>query len=457
MKRVLAWIGIALGVVGLGFGLVAAQYEAKTPSGTKIGEIPIGDMTREQASFRIRSWWEQEKSRAVRLSLPTGQTYEDSASKFGIAVDDEASVAQIDFDSFWDVLRKQVSGTSELARYELKFKSEVVDSKPIELFVERNIPERQPARVRFNGATIERIPEVAGFKLDRSKLAEAALASFHSQGPSEMPLVIDQKKVPDEELDKITEVMSEFSTRFSEGKASRSSNIRLAARKIDGIVLAPGESFSFNKTVGKRTREAGFREAGVYKDGKHDIDLGGGICQVSTTLYNAALFANLKINRRQNHSMPVPYVPIGRDAAVDYGSIDLSFQNTLDIPIAVNASVSTGKITFRILGMKDPGLAIKIESSDRRSWAVGEKVQPDPSLPAGKRKVIEKGSSGHSINTYRVVYKDGVEVKREALGRSHYRGGVRIVAVGVAQPLNGATEDVPEVPETTIDSGSGLN
>lgn len=456
MKRVLAWIGIALGVVGLGFGLVAAQYEAKTPTGTKIGEIPIGDMTREQAAYRIRSWWEQEKSRPVRLTLPTGQTYEDAASKFGITVDDEASVAQIDFDSFWDVVSKQVGGSSERPRYEVKFKSGDFDPKPIELFVEKNVPERQPARVRFNGSTIERIPEVAGFKLDRTKLATAALSSFYAQGPSEMPLVIDRKKVPDEDLEKITEVVSEFSTRFSEGKASRSSNIRLAARKIDGIVLAPGESFSFNKTVGKRTREAGFKEAGVYKDGKHDIDLGGGICQVSTTLYNAALFANLKINRRQNHSMPVPYVPIGRDAAVDYGSIDLAFQNTLDIPIAVNASVSTGRITFRILGMKDPGMSIKIESSDRRSWAVGEKVQPDPSLPAGKRKVIEKGSSGHSINTYRVVYKDGVEVKREPLGRSHYRGGVRIVAVGVAAPLTDTIEDVPEVPETTIDSGSGL-
>jgi vancomycin resistance protein YoaR len=293
----------------------------------------------------------------------------------------------------------------------------------------------------FRYGAIERTPEVAGFRLDASRVFDATLIAFRDQAPVELPLKLDEKKVPDEVLSKITDVVSEFSTRFSEGKASRSTNIRLAARKIDGLVLAPGESFSFNGVVGKRTREAGFKEAGVYKDGKHDIDIGGGICQVSTTLYNAVLFANLKVTKRQNHSMPVPYVPIGRDAAVDYNRIDLGFTNTLDIPVAINAHVETGKITFRVLGQKDPSLAVKIESSDRRSWAVGEKIQRDPSLPEGKRRVIEKGSGGHSINTFRVVYRDGKELKREPLGRSHYRGGVRIVAVGTAAPVADVTPE----------------
>ena len=436
--------------MGLGFGLIAAQYEPKAPPGTKIGEIPIEGLSPDQVSYRLQEWWEQEKARPIRLSLPNGQSYEDTASRLGLSIDDTATVAQVDFESLWDTMRRTVAGSSERPRYDLVFKSTGVETKPIEAFIQGHVPEREPARVTFRNGSIERKPEVAGFKLDKSKLFDAALTSFRDQAPATMPLVLDEKKVPDDDLAKITEVVSEFSTRFSEGKATRSSNIRLAARKIDGVVLAPGEFFSFNKVVGKRTREAGFKEAGVYKDGKHDIDLGGGICQVSTTLYNAALFANLQISRRQNHSMPVPYVPLGRDAAVDYGSIDLGFRNNLDIPIAVNATVETGKITFRILGMKDPSLAIKIEASDRRSWAVGEKVQPDPSLPEGKRRVIEKGSGGHSINTYRVVYKDGVEVKREPLGRSHYRGGVRIVAVGTSKPLDAGAED-PEVPETPVE------
>jgi len=455
MKRVLVGLGVLAGAVVLGFALMAAQYDPKAPPGTRVGEIEIEGLTAEQAATRVREWWEQEKFRTVQLRLPTGQIYEDRASRLGLGMDDAATIAKVDFESLWDSLKRAVQGNGERQRPDFVFKPIPIDTKPIEQFVERHVPDREPARVIYRGGIFERKPEVAGFRLDASRIFDSSLAAFQSQSPAEMPLKLDEKKVPDEALSKITDVVSEFSTRFSEGKASRSTNIRLAARKIDGLVLAPGESFSFNGVVGKRTREAGFKEAGVYKDGKHDIDIGGGICQVSTTLYNAALFANLKITKRQNHSMPVPYVPIGRDAAVDYNRIDLGFTNTLDVPIAINAQVETGKITFRVLGIKDSSLSVKIESSDRRSWAVGEKTQPDPSLPEGKRRVIEKGSGGHSINTFRVVYRDGKELKREPLGRSHYRGGVRIVAVGTAAPFANATpEPAGEIPPIEND-GSG--
>ncbi|MCC7435166.1 MAG: VanW family protein [Methanoregulaceae archaeon] len=441
MKRVLVWFGVLSGTVVIGFALMASQYEPKAAPGTRVGEIDIEGLTAEQAAFRIRQWWEQEKGRTLQLRLPGGEIYEDRASRLGLSIDDSATVAQVDFESLLDSIKRAVKGSAERPKYDLVFKPATVDTKPLSQFVEKHVPERKPARVVFRNGAIERTPEVAGFRLDASRVFDATLIAFRDQAPVELPLKLDEKKVPDEVLSKITDVVSEFSTRFSEGKASRSTNIRLAARKIDGLVLAPGESFSFNGVVGKRTREAGFKEAGVYKDGKHDIDIGGGICQVSTTLYNAVLFANLKVTKRQNHSMPVPYVPIGRDAAVDYNRIDLGFTNTLDIPVAINSQVETGKITFRVLGQKDPSLSVKIESSDRRSWAVGEKVQRDPSLPEGKRRVIEKGSGGHSINTFRVVYRDGKELKREPLGRSHYRGGVRIVAVGTAAPVADVTPE----------------
>lgn len=434
MKRVIAWIGILLGVVGLGFGLIAAQYEPKASPGAQIGEVPIAGLTADQAAFRVREWWEQEKSRQVQLTLPNGANYRSEASSFGLDVDERATVALVDFESLWDALSRSVKGSAQLPTHEVKFVAVSFDDKPLHLFVEKSVPERRPARVYFREGSFERVKETAGFKLDKSKLFDAALTAFLEQSPQPLPIIVDEKKVPDAALEKIADVVTEFSTKFSEGKASRSHNIRLAARKIDGLVLAPGESFSFNNVVGRRTRAAGFKEAGVYKDGKHDIDLGGGICQVSTTLYNAVLLANLKITRRQNHSMPVPYVALGRDAAVDYGTIDLGFQNTLDVPVAVNAVVTTGQITFRILGLKDPSLAVKIETSNRRSWGAGEKTVPDPSLPEGKRRIIEKGGIAASVNSHRVVYRNGVEVAREALGRSHYRGGVRIIAVGTAKP-----------------------
>jgi len=167
--------------------------------------------------------------------------------------------------------------------------------------------------------------------------------------------------------------------------------------------LAPGEKLSFNKTVGRRTIENGFKLAGVYKAGKHDLGIGGGICQVSSTLYNAVLLSDLKVLRRQNHSMPVAYLPVGRDATVDYGSIDLVFENTMSTPVAISSSYTPGRLTFRVLGKKDPSISVKILSIGHRSWDTGVKTVMDPTLPAGKRLIVEKGSRGHSVSTYRLV------------------------------------------------------
>lgn len=440
MKRVLTWFGIGAGVIGAGLGLVAAQYEPKTRASTRIETLDLGGLTRSEVVSKLDAWWQAERERELALSLPTGQTYRAPAERLGLALDAEATVTQIEFPGLLASMKEAISGRPESVKANFKFRPADAETSELEAFVKRHVPDRKPARVTYRGGVIQRTPEVAGFKFDSLKLYDAALDAFQTQDSRPIPLVLDTKKVPDSDLENIREVVSEFSTKFSEGKAARSSNIRLAAKKIDGLVLAPGEAFSFNGVVGRRTSVAGFRVAGVYKDGKHDVDIGGGICQVSTTLYNAALFANLKVNKRQNHSMPVPYVPIGRDAAVDYATIDLGFTNTLDVPIAVNAEVTSGKITFRILGLKDPSLTVKIVSSGSRSWAVGEKIQPDSSLPAGKRKVIEKGSNGYAISTARVVYRDGKELKREPLGQSHYRGGKRIVVVGTAA----VSTDVPE-------------
>lgn len=247
-----------------------------------------------------------------------------------------------------------------------------------------------------------------------------------------VPFVEGSKRVTDADLASIKEVESEFTTHFPTSKTNRCSNIKLASSKFNGLVLMPGDRISFNNTVGRRTEKAGFQIAGVYKNGKHDFDVGGGICQVSTTLYNAALFANLKIVHRHNHSMPVAYVPLGRDATVDYGVLDLDIENNLDHPIALNSEYQPGKLTFRILGQKDKGLEVKIETDGRQRWNPGTQIVVDPTLAAGVRKVVDKGASGQQINTYRVVYRDGKFVKREALGTSYYKGGQKIVAVGRA-------------------------
>lgn len=148
------------------------------------------------------------------------------------------------------------------------------------------------------------------------------------------------------------DLLSEFSTRYAASNKNRTTNLVLAANKINGTVVMPGETFSYNKVVGERTIEAGYKEAPIYVEGRVEDGLGGGICQITTTLYNAVLFANLDIVERSNHQFVPSYVNASRDATVVYGAIDFKFKNNREYPIKITCSVSNGIANFKIFGLK---------------------------------------------------------------------------------------------------------
>lgn len=149
------------------------------------------------------------------------------------------------------------------------------------------------------------------------------------------------------------DLISEFSTKYSQSQRDRTTNLKLAAEKINGTVLMPGEVFSYNTVVGKRTIDAGYKEAKIYVNGEVVDGLGGGICQVSSTLYNAVLYANLEIVERRNHQFVPSYAGAGLDATVVYGSIDFQFKNTRNYPIKIQCSVDRGICNFQIYGLKE--------------------------------------------------------------------------------------------------------
>lgn len=148
------------------------------------------------------------------------------------------------------------------------------------------------------------------------------------------------------------DLLSEFSTKYSASNKNRTTNLILAANKINGTVLMPGETFSYNKIVGERTIEAGYKEAPIYVEGRVEDGLGGGICQITTTLYNAVLYANLEVIERSNHQFVPSYANASRDATVVYGAIDFKFKNNRDYPIKITCSVSNGIANFKIFGLK---------------------------------------------------------------------------------------------------------
>lgn len=228
------------------------------------------------------------------------------------------------------------------------------------------------------------------------------------------------------------DLLGSYSTRYNAGDVSRSHNIALASQKINETVLAPGDVFSYNTTVGPRTVARGFRTANVYVGNRIEPGIGGGICQVSSTLFNAVVLADLEIVYRTNHSLPVSYVPMGRDATVSYGSIDFKFSNNTANPIKIVSRAGGGTNSISIYGVKEnPERSIEIltERTATRSAKLVQKE--DPSLPAGTVKLEQAGADGSSYNTYKITLDNGSVVKRELLTKSTYVPTDRIELVGI--------------------------
>ena len=448
------------GIIVAGAGTVSAvasKYQPLVAPNVKVAGIEVGGLTKDAASEKLSNWWREQADKELTIAAkgltenPEGWT----PRSLGVELDSEATLAKLPTEDFWaNSARKLGALPKPGVNVEpvVNFDKSAVET--IGQFVRGHLPERTTAKADYVAGKIVRTPEQTSLELDSQALDHVLVKSVLEGGPVELPLVKAKQRVSDDDLAKITDVVSEFTSHFSEGNENRAANIHNAARRLTGTVIMPGETFSFNKTLGQRTAKNGFKLAGVYNNGKHDFDIGGGICQISGTLYNATLLANLKIVQRSCHTFPVPYLPVGRDATVSFPNPDFAFKNSSDTPIAIAADAHGGTLTFRVLGVKDPSLEVKVVTEGHSTWSRGEKVIIDKSLAPGKRVIEEKGGPGHRINTYRLVYRDGKQVEREDLGQSYYNGGPRIVRFNPA-PATGPIEEVPGKPVDDESPGAG--
>lgn len=227
------------------------------------------------------------------------------------------------------------------------------------------------------------------------------------------------------------DLLATYSTSYASSNANRSTNIALAASKINGTVLMPGEEFSFNGTVGKRTAANGFKTATVYSNGQVTTDYGGGICQVSSTLYNSVLRANLEITNRTNHTFTVGYVPIGLDATVSWGSPDFKFKNSRNYPVKIVATTANKKLTISVYGLKeDVEYEVELVSYKTGTVPYSTVYTTDSSLGKGKTKVVQSGSNGATSVAYKILKLNGKEVSRTLLSKDTYSPHNQIIARG---------------------------
>ena len=268
---------------------------------------------------------------------------------------------------------------------------------------------------------------------DAQKLVSQDQATFT------IPLKVLKPKVTVKNLSQeaFPDLLASYSTSYATSSANRCTNVELATKSINGYVLMPGETFSYNDTVGQRTAARGYKEAGVYLNGEVTTGLGGGICQVSSTLYNAVLLSNLEIVERTNHTFKPSYVPAGQDATVSWGAPDFKFKNNRNYPIKISATTSGKNIYFNIYGLKtDDDYEVKIVSNQVGTVPYTTSYQNTSSLPSGTQKVIQSGSNGCKTETYKILYKNGTEVSRTRINADTYKAHNQVISVGTAQSQN---------------------
>lgn len=228
--------------------------------------------------------------------------------------------------------------------------------QPEEIDVEKIYQEvrKDPVDAYYTKEPFAVFPSENGVDFKISLEEAKALITAEKKEEYSIPLSIIQPKVTTNMIgtEAFPDLLSTFSTNYAASNRNRTTNLTLAANKVNGTVLMPGETFSYNKTVGARTISAGYKEAPIYVEGRVEDGLGGGICQITSTLYNAVVYANLEITQRTNHQFVPSYVTASRDATVVYGSIDFQFKNNRNYPIKLVCSVSGGVANFQIFGMR---------------------------------------------------------------------------------------------------------
>lgn len=277
--------------------------------------------------------------------------------------------------------------------------------------------------------------EQNGLAMKKEETAQnvAAVMETRMSGTAVIVAEVTEPQVTAEDNSHVTDLIGSYYTTYTNSDKNRNNNLVVGCNYINGTVVAPGEVFSANENLGSQTAAGGYKNAGVYVNGKVEQGMAGGVCQVTTTLYNAAILAELEIVERSPHSMTVGYVPLGRDAAVAGTYKDLKFRNNTEYPIMIEAYASGGKLVMNIFGHEVHDSSRKLEFETVYEGTIpkpAEIVTEDPELPEGERKVTSKGRTGCKVSVRKKVYESGKLISNEWFSSSSYRAAADEVTVG---------------------------
>ncbi|MGB7604605.1 MAG: VanW family protein [Lutisporaceae bacterium] len=454
--------GLIFTVVFLIFAIIVASTVALLSDNIiqpnmSISGIDVSGLTRYEAENRLKNIYEEKISEAfILLKFENKEWkigYKDLAYSYNIeeAVDKAYSVGHTG-----DVFKRLV----ETVNARLKPHSFEVESKyntePIYKLIDQIAVEIDQdvidATIRYKGKGFEITDETIGRILDKEGTLTSVTNQLHNVeiGLLELPVEIVEPVVKRADLAHVQDKLGEFSTKFNAADFDRTTNIKVATSSASHVLIRPGEVYSVNETIGPRLAKFGYKDAKVIINNELVPGIGGGVCQVSSTLYNAVLLSNLKIIERKNHTLTLSYVELGRDATISGDYIDFKFLNNTDYPIYIYGEVQGSWVKFTVFGKNEnPGRTVKINSVIVKTIPPEIKIIKDATMPVGTEKIEKKAHTGYVVKTERIVYENGKEILREVLGNSNYRvvnGVTRVGTMPVAPPPVPNDPTVPTLP-----------
>ena len=463
-KRLVAAVIAALAFAVIPGTKVSADSADRISDNIYIGGVDVGGMTEGEAVSAVSEYVEELGEKTIHMTF----------------ADNEVSAKISDFDLKWnnknavgEVVNIGKTGNI-IERYKIMKDLEhenvhveldtSIDESLIGPFVETricvyNIKPQDYSLKRVDGEFVISDGN-NGLSVDKAaaekSISELIATALEDDGETsytvEIPAEVTRPTYKKEDFELVTDVLGTFTTDFSSSAWGRSQNVKNGASKIDGTVLLPGEELSVYDLVNPMTAENGYELAGSYENGSVVETYGGGICQVSSTLYNAAIRAEMKIEERYPHSMVVSYVQPSMDAAMAGTYKNLRFSNPYDYPVYIEGSTYNGKITFTIYGHETRPANREISFVSETTGTTEAKVQftKNSGQPVGYVNTTQGSHQGKSAQLWKIVTVDGVQESKEIFNRSNYTASPRIIDVGVA----GASSDQLSQINDAIASGS---
>jgi vancomycin resistance protein YoaR len=458
-----AGIVAVIAVGGLAYALWSAQTFRSSgviAARAHIEGVPVGGLTAAQAKDRLQSQWVASIPKTLHLT-GDGGSWDLDRDNLGFRLGLDHAVAQAVAvgrrGSVWTSLSTLVASWRPGAS--IKVAVEVDDTvlhEALKKLSKKINREPEDASVKMTGGHVEVIPEKVGRRLDIDASASTVAAALNdlTAHDAKLSLRTAQPDVKAADLRDLSTPLSSFTTSFNAGKANRAHNIRLGVGIVNATVVLPGEDFSLNETLGPRATSRGFAEAPTFVGGETVDTPGGGVCQIATTVYNAALLAGLDVTQRNHHFRPIPYCPAGRDAAISYGGSDLKFRNNLTHAILLLAGVDGEDLHVSIVGSSADKASVQITRSGIESIPAGRKEVQDPTLPPGAKVVDQPARDGVKVTVTRTITRPGKAPVQETLHSDVYVAQDKVVRMGpppppkpgAVKPVKPGTKPAPKKP-----------